>query len=118
LGGGGALDTLAGVGTAIGGALMGGLSSIGGFFGGLFFKAAEGGAAQGADRGALGAWLGAGRPLDGAAQARMGSAFGYDFGAVRVHTEPSAAAAAEGLNARAFTLGTHIAFGVGQFRPG
>jgi hypothetical protein len=112
--GGGVLGALASVGSAI--ASVG--SAIGSFFSNLFFKANAGGAARGADRGALDARLGAGRPLDGGARSRMASAFGHDFSAVRIHTDASAAALAEGLNARAFTLGTHIAFGAGQYRPG
>lgn len=43
--------------------------------------------------------------------------FGYDFGQVRTHTGPSAAGAAVALNARAFTVGDHIFFGAGEYRP-
>ncbi|MFN8524431.1 MAG: DUF4157 domain-containing protein [Chloroflexota bacterium] len=39
-------------------------------------------------------------------------------GGVRIHTEPSAARMAAALNARAFTVGSHIMFGRGQFAPG
>jgi hypothetical protein len=72
--GGGVVDALAQVGSAIGGAIMS-LSAIGR----LFFKADAPGGSPAVDRGALSARLGEGRPLDGAARARMGSAFGYDF---------------------------------------
>jgi len=113
LAGGGVAGALATVGSAI----TRGISAIGGFFGGLFRKG-TGGGAPGVDRGALSAQLGEGRPLDGTAGARMGSAFGHDFGAVRVHTDAPAAALAASLDARAFTLGTHIAFGAGQYHPG
>lgn len=113
LAGGGLAGALATVGSAV----KRGLSAIGSFFGGLFRKA-TGSGAGGVDRGALSAQLGEGQPLDGRARARMGSAFGHDFGAVRVHTDASAAALAAGLDARAFTLGTHIAFGAGQYHPG
>jgi hypothetical protein len=111
VGGGGVLG-------AIGSAISSAVSAIGNFFGNLFFKAGEGGAVRGVDGGALGARLGAGRALDGASRSRMGAAFGYDFGAVRVHDDAPAAALAEGLHARAFTLGTHVAFAAGQHRPG
>jgi hypothetical protein len=112
--GGGVMGALASVGSAI----TSGLSAVGNFFGGLFRKAAGGGDAPRVDGGALSAQLGAGQPLDATSRSRMGSAFGYDFGAVRVHADASAAAAAQSLNARAFTLGTHVAFGAGQYRPG
>ncbi len=39
------------------------------------------------------------------------------FGAVRVHTGASAARAADALGADAYTVGTHIAFAAGAFRP-
>jgi hypothetical protein len=45
----------------------------------------------------------------------MESRFGRDFGGVRVHTGPLAAAAAAELNARAFALGRHVIFGEGQY---
>ena len=96
------------------GAIGGALSSIAG----LFFKAEPGGAAPGVDRGALTARLGGGQPLDAGTRARMGGAFGYDFSQVRVHADPEAAATAAQLNARAFTLGTHVAFARDQYRPG
>jgi hypothetical protein len=50
-----------------------------------------------------------GRPLDAATRAYMELRFGHDFGGVRVHSGASAAAAARGLGARAFTSGLGIA---------
>jgi hypothetical protein len=41
----------------------------------------------------------------------------YDFAAVRIHTGAPAAAAAESVDAHAFTLGDHIVFGNGQYAP-
>ena len=41
--------------------------------------------------------------------------FGHDFGAVRLHTDESADAAARSLSARAFTYGNHIAFRRGSY---
>lgn len=41
----------------------------------------------------------------------------YDFGGVRIHTGALAAAAAESVDAHAFTLGNHIVFGNGQYAP-
>jgi Domain of unknown function (DUF4157) len=43
--------------------------------------------------------------------------FGHDFSRVRVHTDASAAATSHRLNARAFTLGSHIMFSAGQYSP-
>jgi hypothetical protein len=92
----------------------GALSAIGG----LFFKEGPGGARTGADRGALSARLGPGRPLDSAARTRMETAFGQSFGTVRVHDDTGAAGLARDLGAQAFTLGTHVAFAGGTYRPG
>ena len=41
----------------------------------------------------------------------------YDLGRVRIHTGAQAAAAAESVDAHAFTLGEHIVFGHGQYAP-
>jgi hypothetical protein len=62
--------------------------------------------------------LGAGRPLTGATQSRMQSAFGHDFSRVRIHADPKAAELCSSLNARAFAYGSEIAFGAGEYKPG
>jgi len=43
--------------------------------------------------------------------------FGYDFSAVRVHTDSVAAASATAVNASAYTVGQHIVFGPQGFEP-
>jgi len=43
--------------------------------------------------------------------------FGQDFSAVRVHAGPDAAVSAEALAAKAFTIGSDILFGSGEFAP-
>jgi len=48
----------------------------------------------------------------------MESRFGYDFGRVRVHSDPAAAESAQGLNALAYTIGRDVVFGSGQYAPG
>jgi hypothetical protein len=58
-----------------------------------------------------------GRPLQPELQEHMGQRFGYDFSAVRVHTDASAAQSARDLNANAYTAGQHIVFGAGRFSP-
>ena len=42
---------------------------------------------------------------------------GCDFSAVRVHTDPPAAASARAVNARAYTVGRDIVFAAGEYQP-
>lgn len=60
---------------------------------------------------------GSGRPMAAGLQAKMGNAFGQDFGGVRVHTGSRAAEMNKGLRARAFTHGSDIYFNNGEYRP-
>ena len=62
--------------------------------------------------------LGEGRPLGGAARSRMERAFRTNLGEVRIHTDEAAAREAHAQNARAFAVGSHIAFGRDEYRPG
>jgi hypothetical protein len=48
----------------------------------------------------------------------MESAFGEDFGDVRVHTGDDASASAQRLGARAYTVGDDVVFGTGAYEPG
>ncbi len=66
----------------------------------------------------LQAQLGEGRALDSQVQLRMGSAFGQNFSNVRLHTDSTAKKLAGNLNARAFTVGNHVAFDSGEYQPG
>ena len=59
-----------------------------------------------------------GQPLDARTRAVMESRFGWDFSKVRVHTDAKAAESAKAVNALAFTVGSHIAFGEHQYSPG
>ena len=43
--------------------------------------------------------------------------FGHDFSSVRIHDNAAASAAAQSINARAFTLGRDIAFAPGEYAP-
>ncbi len=81
-------------------------------------KADTDAAASHADPEAIQARLGAGQPLDGQVRSRMESSFGTEFGQVQMHTDTVGSSLASGLNARAFTLGDHVAFGTGEYRPG
>lgn len=59
-----------------------------------------------------------GVPLDTSTRARMEPLFGFDFSTVRIHADREAAASAESLGARAYTIGQHIVFGRGEHAPG
>ena len=61
---------------------------------------------------------GTGQPLSTSERAFFEPRFGVDFGNVRVHTNERAARTAQTINARAFTLGSDVVFGVGQYSPG
>ena len=58
-----------------------------------------------------------GRSLDSSIQRAMEDRMGDSFGDVRVHTGSTAATACESINARAFTVGNHIAFNSGEYDP-
>lgn len=57
------------------------------------------------------------QPLDRITQEYMESRIGLDFSRVRVHTDSRAGDAAEGIGARAFTVGHDIVFGAGEYAP-
>ncbi len=59
-----------------------------------------------------------GAPLPGEVAGRLGGALGHDLSHVSVHTDAPAAAAAQDINARAFTQGPDIYFAPGEFAPG
>jgi hypothetical protein len=59
-----------------------------------------------------------GRPLDRQVGARVGAAYGRDFSGVRVHHGTPGADVASRRSARAVTVGGHVAFAPGEYRPG
>ena len=93
------------------GSLLSGIGSI-------FFKARNGGARATDDPQAIQAQLGEGQPLEGSVRSRMESAFGMNFSRVRTHTDNTASELSNRFNARAFTVGEHVAFGAGEYQPG
>jgi hypothetical protein len=93
-------------------------AALGRSVGSALFKGKDGDGAPGVDAAALADRLGPGRPLDGGARSRMEQAFGHSFGDVRIHSDDSAAALSRDLRARAFTVGSHVAFGAGEYNPG
>lgn len=58
-----------------------------------------------------------GQPLDSGTRDFMESRFGHDFSQVRVHTDTRAAESARAMHARAYTVGSHIAFDANEFVP-
>ncbi|MEZ3116947.1 DUF4157 domain-containing protein [Halobaculum sp. MBLA0147] len=58
-----------------------------------------------------------GRPLDASIQRAVEERMGDSLGDVRIHTGPRAAAAADAIDARAFTVGNHVAFAAGEYDP-
>lgn len=59
-----------------------------------------------------------GQPLQPATRAFMETRFEHDFSQVQVHADAQADAASRAIGARAFTLGQHIAFRNGEYKPG
>jgi Domain of unknown function (DUF4157) len=62
--------------------------------------------------------LGSGRPIEGSVRRKFETIFGKDFTRVRVHDDPQAAALTQRFGSLAFTVGNHIAFSSGSYRPG
>ena len=60
---------------------------------------------------------GRGRPLDAAVRRRLEPVLPFSTEWVRIHTGVAAAESARRLRARAFTIGSDVYFGAGQFRP-
>jgi len=58
-----------------------------------------------------------GQPLDRSTREAMETQFQHDFSNVRIHTDQRAAESAQEIDASAYTVGPHIAFGQGKFLP-
>lgn len=58
-----------------------------------------------------------GRPLDAQQRAYFEPRLDVDLGGVRIHTDADAAASAADLHARAYTVGSDVVFGKGQYSP-
>ena len=58
-----------------------------------------------------------GQPLDPKVQFEMEGKFGHSFGDVRIHDDSLAAESARAVYAHAYTVGQHIVFDAGQYRP-
>ncbi|MCZ7356846.1 MAG: DUF4157 domain-containing protein [Candidatus Methanoperedens sp.] len=60
---------------------------------------------------------GGGMPLSENERAFFEPRFGQDFGQVRLHIDTRAAEMARAVNARAFTIGSDMVFGAGEYTP-
>ncbi len=58
-----------------------------------------------------------GQPIDRETRSFFEPRFGHDLGHVRVHTDTFAAQTARSISAKAYTLGSNIVFGSGEYRP-
>lgn len=67
---------------------------------------------------ALGSLQNGGQPLNASNRDFFEPRFGTDLSQVRIHTAPQAQNIAHDVQARAFTVGSNIVFGAGQYHPG
>jgi Domain of unknown function (DUF4157) len=58
-----------------------------------------------------------GQPLSRATRAQMDDRLGFDFSGVRVHADAEAAHSARAVGARAYTIGSDVVFGAGEYAP-
>ena len=56
-----------------------------------------------------------GQPLDPSTRAFMEQRFGHDFSRVKVHTDAKAMKSSQEVNARAYTVGSDVVFGEGEY---
>jgi Domain of unknown function (DUF4157) len=75
------------------------------------------GAREPADSGAARLVPDSGKALDAATRAFMEPRFNASMASVRIHDDAQAAQNARRLSARAYTIGEHVVFGAGQYRP-
>ena len=58
-----------------------------------------------------------GREMEPTTRREMESRIGFDFGRVRLHTDARAGESAQGLSARAYTVGSDVVFAPGKYAP-
>lgn len=87
--------------------------------GNLLFKT-ESGNTQTTQQSPLGVMhsLGKGKALDTTTRSKMEFVFETNFSNVEIHTDSKAGNLSDSMNARAFTVGNHIAFKNGEHKPG
>ncbi len=84
----------------------------------LLFKENTGGASATHSPQSVMQQLGTGQPLESSTRSKMENAFGTSFSGVELHTDNTAGQLSGNMNARAFTVGNHIAFAPGEYQPG
>lgn len=94
------------------------ISDVASGIGNMFFKSEPGATAQAQSPQAVMQSLGKGSPLEAGTRSKMEDAFGTGFSGVEIHTDSNAAQLSAGMNARAFTVGNHVAFASGEYKPG
>ena len=75
------------------------------------------GVADGAEQAVAATSSSSGSPLPGTLMRKFESSLGADLSGVRVHTGAESAAANDAVGARAYTVGSDIHFGAGQYDP-
>jgi Domain of unknown function (DUF4157) len=103
---------------SIAGSVTSGIGSAASAIGSLFFKEDTGGAKNIQSPQAVMQSLGKGNTIESGTRSKMEGAFGTSFADVEVHTDSTAAQLSHDMNARAFTVGNHVAFGGGEHQPG
>lgn len=58
------------------------------------------------------------QPLDSSTREFMEQSFGHDFSHVKVHTDTKAVESSREADARAYTIGSDVVFGEGEYAPG
>jgi Domain of unknown function (DUF4157) len=96
---------------SVAGSVVDGISDI-------LFKENAGGATASQSPQAVMQSLGTGHSIEGSSRSKLENAFGKNFSGVEIHTDSHAAQLSKEMNARAFTVGNHIAFASGEHMPG
>jgi hypothetical protein len=84
----------------------------------MLFKENTGGATSSQSPQAVMQSLGNGSSIESGTRSKMEDAFGTSFSDVKVHADDHAAQLSSDMNARAFTVGNHIAFAADEYQPG
>jgi hypothetical protein len=79
---------------------------------------AKAGGAKKQDPEAIQQQLGSGQALPSDVRSRMEPAFGTSFSNVRLHADTTGSRLSNDVNARAFTVGNHVAFAQNEYQPG
>lgn len=95
-----------------------GLNTMSSRIGNLLFKENSGGATASQTPQAVMNSLGKGQSIEGGTRNKMERAFGSSFSDVEIHTDGHSAQLSRQMNARAFTVGKHIAFANNEYSPG